>query len=54
MEEVSFKAKYGKLWIRATVISKNLSKGENSWYHLRCGNQEFFIFAEYVRPIKAA
>lgn len=53
MEQVKFKAEGGNLWIKANVVNKDLSKGEKSWYHLECGNHEFFIFAENVKPIKA-
>lgn len=50
MKEVSFKAKYGKLWIRAEVVKK-IEGG----YILNCGSTKgFFVEDRDVKPIKAA
>jgi hypothetical protein len=55
MKEVSFKAKYGKLWLRAQVVKK-----VKDGYILKCPGigagptRSFFIENENVKPIKAA
>lgn len=49
IKEVSFKAKYGRLWIRAEVV-KRVKGG----YILNCGStQGFFVRDEDVKRIAA-